>query len=204
MLIGAGFVLGLVFFPVTVAIPHFAASAAALGLPASVGSILRYAFRNYFRLWALALANLLVSALVLLVFPIYLVVRWSFVYQAFYLERAGVGGAFARSGRLTTNSWWRVFGIRLLARVIVTVIAFVLGLLFSLPTFLLPIGGIRQSIAGLLGALVTAALLPFGALVLTLLYLDQRVRLEALDLQLMASNAGSQPAPAVDQPASSF
>ena len=194
-LIAAGGLAGLVLFPVTSALPSLAASAATLGLPETTWSLVGFAFRNYLRLWVFGLVNVVMSVLLVfffwLVFPIYLLVRWSFVYQAFYLERAGIGGAFSRSSALCFNNWWRIFGIRLLTRVIVSVIGFVLGIVFALPSFLMPLGVIRQSTTGVLGAVVAAFLLPYPALVSTLLYLDQRVRLEALDLQLMAGAAGA-------------
>jgi len=194
-LIAVGVLTGVVLLPVTSALPSLAACATTLGLPETTWSILAFAGRNYLRLWVFALVNLVMSILLVfffwLVFPIYLLVRWSFVYHAFYLERAGIGGSFRRSSALCFNSWWRIFGIRLLTRVIVSVIGFVLGIVFALPSLLLPLGVIRQSTAGVLSAVVAAFLLPYPALVSTLLYLDQRVRLEALDLQLMAGQAGA-------------
>lgn len=194
-LIALGGVVGFLMFPVTSALPSFAASAAALGLPVTAGSLLGFAVRNYFKLWVLAAVNFIMAALSVFILPVYFLVRWSFVYQAFYLERAGVGGSFNRSSTLSLNSWWRIFAIRLLTRFIVGIIGFVLGILFSIPALLLPLGVVRQGTAGLLAALVATVLLPYGALVATLLYLDMRVRLESLDLQLMAGQAGSQPAP---------
>ena len=205
-LIAVGGLAGLVLFPVTSALPSLAASAATLGLPETSWSILRFAFRNYLRLLVFGLVNIVMSIVLVfffwLVFPIYLLVRWSFVYQAFYLERAGIGGSFSRSSALCFNSWWRIFGIRLLTRVIVSVIGFVLGIVFALPSLLMPLGVIRQSTTGVLSAVVAAFLLPYPALVSTLLYLDQRVRLEALDLQLMAGQAGAPAAPQVAPQAS--
>jgi hypothetical protein len=194
-LLAAGAIAAVVMLPVSMAAPHFAASAAALGLPATVGSITRFSFRNYFRLWVLAGVTWFMSALWLLGVTLYFLVRWSFVFETFYLESSGVGGAFNRSSALTLQAWWRTFGIRFLAKLVAGIISTIVGTLFALPALLLPAGSLRQSAAGLLGALVAVVLVPFPALVCTLLYLDRRVRREALDLQLMAGEAGQVTAP---------
>ena len=54
--------------------------------------------------------------LLLLVIPgIYLAVRWFFVPQAVVVENARGPAALRRSRELTSGTWWRTFGIILLA-----------------------------------------------------------------------------------------
>ncbi|MGI8607867.1 MAG: hypothetical protein ACR2MY_01360 [Candidatus Dormibacteria bacterium] len=203
-LIFAGILLGIVMFPIITVAPTFAACAVTLGLPATVGSILRDSLRNYWRAWGIGLIYLVVLVLgvalfFLLLIPLvlatWLLTRWAFRYQVLYLEQAGVSGSLNRSTSLVNGSWWRVFGILLLVILIVFVLGLILQGMFGLLTLIAPAGLARQALGGVLTAGVSAALLPFGAIATTLLYLDQRVRRESLDLQLMAGQAGQVEAP---------
>jgi hypothetical protein len=192
VLVGAA--LGLVLFPITTVAPFFAASAVILGLPATAGSIVRDTFRNYWRIWGIGLIYILLTLTMVLILSIPLVivilVRWSFKYQVLYLEQAGVTGSLNRSSALVKGSWWRVFGIQVLVGVIVLILAGVMGVMAGLISFIAPGGLPRQAFAGVLSTLVQTVLLPFSAVAVTLLYLDQRVRKESLDLQLMAGQVG--------------
>lgn len=207
--IGVG--LGFLMFPISTGAPLFAACAVTLGLPATVGSILRESLRNYWRVWGVGFLYglVVVSSFLVITIPFvaWLLVRWSFRYQALYLEHAGVGGSLSRSTVLVKGSWWRVAGILLLVFVIVAVLGAILQALFGLVTLVAPTGLVRQSLGGVVSAVTQAVLLPFSAIAGTLLYLDQRVRRESLDLQLMAGQAGRvgaesapSPAPAADLP----
>ncbi|HEV1998196.1 MAG TPA: hypothetical protein VGR61_08720 [Candidatus Dormibacteraeota bacterium] len=198
-----GFLLGIVMFPITTGAPVFAACAVTLGLPATLGSILRDCLHNYWRVWGIGFLYGLVTASFILIisfpFVVWLLVRWSFRYQVLYLEHARVGGSLNRSTTLVKGSWWRVFGILILVFVILFVLGLILQGMFGLLSLLAPAGLVRQAAGGVLSALTQAVLLPFGAIAVTLLYLDQRVRRESLDLQLMAGQAGqvaALPAPA--------
>ncbi|MFN2464685.1 MAG: hypothetical protein ABR598_00290 [Candidatus Dormibacteria bacterium] len=194
-LVGVGIVLGIVTFPISSGAPIFAACAVTLGLPATVGSILRESLRNYWRLWAIGIIYVLLEltsfAVISIPFVILVLVRWAFRYQVLYLEHAGVGGSLTRSSALVKGSWWRVFGILLL---VVIVIPLVLTLVVDVMTGLLalaaPAGLVRNGVEGLLSSITQALVLPFKAVATTLLYLDMRVRKESLDLQLMAGEAG--------------
>ena len=110
------------------------------------------------------------------------------------LERDGPGRSLARSWRLVRRSWWRVFGISLLALLIVLITAGILQLPFDLiagrfgggNTYLPGAGG---SVLGLLitavGSIVAGAVTrPISAGVAVLLYVDLRMRREGLDLIL--------------------
>jgi len=109
------------------------------------------------------------------------------------LEDVGVFGAIGRAFRLTRAQFWRTFGIALLT-VVITQIA---GTMLSTPVTLLGVvlllsdpnglGVFFYVLANAIGSVVAAALVsPFVTTVTSLQYLDQRIRKEAFDLELMA------------------
>ncbi|MBJ3811503.1 DUF7544 domain-containing protein [Streptomyces flavofungini] len=132
------------------------------------------------------------------VVAVWLVVRFSLASPALMLEKQGVKQALRRSTKLVRLSWWRVFGINLLAMVITNVVVSIIGIPFTLIagavsgdgvsgfldsstsdvgwTFLI-VSGIGQVIGSMLTFPITAG-------VTVLLYIDQRIRREALDLEL--------------------
>ncbi len=114
-----------------------------------------------------------------------------FAAPALMLEPVGVFGAFGRTWRLSANQFWRILGIGLLT-VLITGIAG--GILTTPVSF----GGQIASVAVpeysiLLLVLTQAVALviqnafvaPFTAAVTSLQYLDQRMRKEAYDVELM-------------------
>ena len=159
-----------------------------------MGSIVRDTFTNYWRVWGIGIIYGLLTLTMILIlsipFVVLILVRWSFKYQVLYLERAGVIGSLNRSAALVKGSWWRVFGIQVLVSVLVLVLAFAMGLMAGLISFIAPGGLPRQAVAGVLSTLTQTVLMPFSAIAITVLYLDQRVRKESLDLQLMAGQVG--------------
>jgi hypothetical protein len=126
-------------------------------------------------------------------------VKLGFVPAALVLERASIRTSMARSWRLTRGAFWRIFGIRLLVIVMIWVatqiVATPISLLFSLGGALLSPNGATAGAAtnSLVLSLIvtqgiTAVVSAVGLVVSTattsLLYLDQRIRLEGLDLDL--------------------
>lgn len=136
------------------------------------------------------------AGLVAILLVLFLSTRLAFVGVAVVLEKVGVGQGVARSWRLTSGSqFWRVFGIRLLTSFIVglaaQIVAFPLGLIGGLgiiatgdPQNLYVFQAIVAGVTGLItGALTT----PFTAGVDALLYVDQRIRREGFDVQLITA-----------------
>ena len=127
---------------------------------------------------------------------VWLAVKVSLSAPAVVLERIGPIRAFGRSWRLTGRQWWRIFGITLLAQLIV----YAISQLVSFPAALLAIGGVGSGdsdlgttgagVIQLVSVVVSALTTPFTAGVTALLYLDQRIRKEALDVTLMAATGG--------------
>ena len=119
------------------------------------------------------------------------------------LERLGPGQALARSWRLVRRSFWRVFGILLLAWLIVFVASSVLRIPFTVisaafSTSSAPLAqAIRPSVAsliiGAIGGIIAGAITqPIWAGVTVLLYVDLRMRREGLDLVLQTATSGGQ------------
>lgn len=117
--------------------------------------------------------------------------------SALVLERAGVVMAVRRSARLVKGAWWRTFFVYALASILATIISsilsFPLGLLAGVAPFVFGEDFLALALASAtaLGTLLTSMItLPFLAGVTSLLYIDRRIRREALDLELQRA-AGS-------------
>ncbi|MGC5615255.1 hypothetical protein [Georgenia sp. Z1491] len=111
--------------------------------------------------------------------------RLSLSYPAVVLEKAGPGRAVSRSWSLSSGSTWRIVGIYILA----AIIAVVVGGVVSLPIGL--VGGAMGLsdalvivLTSLASVLVNLIITPFTAGVASLVYIDQRMRREGLDVQL--------------------
>jgi hypothetical protein len=140
------------------------------------------------------------GAIAALILTLWFTIMFRMAAQAVVLEREGPVRALGRSWRLVRGSYWRVFGITLLAGLIVVVTAGVLQIPFSLlaalaggGNSLLPATG--GSVAGILisavgGVVAGAVARPISAGVAVLLYVDLRMRREGLDLVLQTA-AGS-------------
>lgn len=156
--------------------------------------------------------TLLLLGLLLVPAMLFIWTRFAFVSPVVVLERAGIGTALRRSWRLTQFSgFWRVLGIRLLTALLVAILSQVLVMpLAFLMIGASLLGGDVSTFSPLqllllsLTTLLTAALTtPITASVDTLLYVDLRMRLENLDVQLMQAVDGVAPLPwlpALEQP----
>lgn len=139
------------------------------------------------------------------VVTLWLMIRLSLASPTLMLEKQGIVKAMSRSAKLVRGSWWRVFGIQLLATIIANVVASIIVIPFTflaaavggdgVSGFLNSAGGdigwtflIISGIGSVIGAMIT---FPITAGVTVLLYVDQRIRREALDLEL-ARAAGVQ------------
>ena len=148
-------------------------------------------------LWAtdstgLAAGGTVVAIIAAVTGGIYLWVKVGFAVTIVVLEGAGARRSIARSWRLTRGRpFWRIFGIRLLTSIVATIAGSIVGTPIGLialfaagspeSTFiwLLPLS---QAVSALVqGVLVT----PFVSGVDSLLYVDQRIRREGLDVMLM-------------------
>lgn len=145
-----------------------------------------------------------------IVVAIYLYVSFALAPPAIVLERRGVRASLRRSRQLVRGAWWRTFGILLLVNVIAQVLANILSVPFVVLTLLaawLTGDGNGLNPYEILPLLVTAVgtivastvTWPFTAVSTALLYVDRRIRREALDLEL--ARAAGVALPTADLPA---
>jgi len=150
---------------------------------------------------ALAILVAVVGSIAAVVLIIWIWFRLRLAVPAVVLEGIGPVAALKRSWELVRGSWWRIFGITLLAVLVVVLISIVLQIPFIIVKTVIGGGG---SLASTFGSTTTAAppsLLavgigavgsiiaatctrPISAAVTVLLYTDMRIRKEGLDLAL--------------------
>ncbi len=162
--------------------------------------------------WLVAAGDAQAAPIVLLVLaalasvPLYLFLwtRLGFVTAVIVLEQRGVFSGFARSWRLTSGMpFWRILGIRLLTSLLVGVAAALITFPLTLAGFavVFAVGDesaifVWQAILGGVATLISGALTtPFSAGVDALMAIDQRIRREGLDVQLIHSSQQGGPAP---------
>lgn len=174
-----------------------------LGMMAFLALVAVVALGAYAAAWVLVvvngdLATILVWAAVTL--PLvaagycWLWIRFSYLaVPALMLEDVGVFGAFGRAYRLTARQFWRTFGIALLTGLIAGVAGQVLSVPISMIGQLGAVAlGPEYAMLGLVvvqavsTVIVAAFVTPFTTAVASVQYLDQRMRKEAYDVELMA------------------
>ncbi|MFG3196631.1 hypothetical protein ACGFYT_10935 [Streptomyces sp. NPDC048208] len=152
-----------------------------------------------------AVALLVLGILAAVVVVIWLTIRFSLASPALMLERQGVLKAMSRSAKLVQGSWWRVFGVQFLAGIIANMVSWMTVIPFTIIAFAVngenmtsllgtgsqPAGWSFLLITGVGSVIGGTLTLPLKAGVTVLLYIDQRIRREALDLEL-ARAAGAQ------------
>ncbi|MFF8426135.1 glycerophosphoryl diester phosphodiesterase membrane domain-containing protein [Streptomyces sp. NPDC016566] len=154
---------------------------------------------------AASIAVVVLGVLAAAVVAVWLTVRFSLASPALMLERQSIVKSMSRSAKLVRGSWWRVLGIQLLAGLIANIVSSLVVIPFTLVAAAVSGDGtvglfspdapspgwsflIISGIGSVIGTMIT---LPINAGVIVLLYIDQRIRREALDLEL-ARAAGVQ------------
>jgi uncharacterized membrane protein YhdT len=163
------------------------------------------ALAGYAAVWVLVAVLLPVWAVVLfgvVTVPAFLVgLCWWWVRVVYLavpplmLERTGVTQAMRRSVRLTRRQFWRTFGIALLTVLVGGIAGGLLSAPFSVGAQVVPflMGDSRYAVLALValssvGGIVQAAFVtPFSAAVASLQYVDQRMRKEGYDVELLAA-----------------
>ncbi|MFD6892030.1 hypothetical protein [Streptomyces sp. NPDC059957] len=128
---------------------------------------------------------------------LWLWIRFSLASPALMLEKATVRKSLVRSSKLVNGSWWRIFGITLLTNIITGFVSALIVLPLTLVGGLVFGGGLEGMadgtgatswgyliMAAIGGVIALAITMPIQAGVTVLLYIDQRIRREALDLEL--------------------
>ncbi len=167
--ISIGIFVPLIIIVIVLAAANAGGAAAAIGVLGGIGTILAYIFIG---------------------------VRLCVTMPSVVLERLGPGRAISRSWMLTRDSFWRLFGIKLLTFIIIIIASLIIELPFDLAgggvTFY---GGITPEklatestaliILSAIGAILASTIMdPMKCGVTVLLYLDLRMRREGLDLAL--------------------
>ncbi|MEU9979999.1 glycerophosphoryl diester phosphodiesterase membrane domain-containing protein [Streptomyces sp. NPDC050856] len=129
---------------------------------------------------------------------LWLMIRFSLSSPALMLERQGVRASLRRSAKLVQGAWWRVFGILALTMLLMFLVTVIIAIPFAVIAYLVDGEGVGELFAGTnpefgwpfliitgVGAVIAAAITyPISSGVSVLLYVDQRIRREALDLEL--------------------
>jgi hypothetical protein len=138
-------------------------------------------------------AVIVLLGLVALVLTIWFSTMLSLVTPVVVLENASPGQALARSWRLVNRSFWRVFGITLLAGLIVAIAGGILQLPFTILGAAAG-SGIGGTVILVIGTIAAGTVTrPITAGVTVLLYVDMRMRKEGLDLALRTASGTGQP-----------
>ncbi|MET1017574.1 MAG: hypothetical protein ABWX76_12185 [Leifsonia flava] len=175
LLLGIGFTLALAFL-VLIAVLIFAQGEGFLGL---------------------GIAYSVLAGIGLLVLSVWIYTKTLLVPCAIVLERLGILAAVRRSWVLVRGAFWKVFGVNLLVAVIVNTIAQIvtapLSILVGFGTTILDPNGSGDQVAFLVitNGLVLLVTIIIGAVAsvvqsgtIAFLYIDRRIRTEALDLDL--------------------
>ncbi|MFD0315365.1 glycerophosphoryl diester phosphodiesterase membrane domain-containing protein [Streptomyces flavalbus] len=235
---GVVFVISLVGTVIATALLTTVTSRAVLGRPVTTGEAWRDARPQVLKLFGLIILLMLIAVGVTLVgilpgllialaggstagaalavlgglsaaiVALWLMIRFSLASPALMLEKQGIRKALARSAKLVRGSWWRVFGIQLLAAIIANIVAAIVVIPFTFLAAALSGDGVGSFLDGtgdfgwtfliisgigsVIGSMIT---LPITAGVTVLLYIDQRIRREALDLELSRAAGVQHPAP---------
>jgi hypothetical protein len=148
---------------------------------------------------------------VALALAVYLYVAFALAPPAIVLERRRVLSSLRRSRELVRGAWWRTFGILLLVNVIAQFLAGIISVPFTVLTLLVGFltgDGNTVNPYDILPLLVTsvgtiaasAVTWPFTAVATALLYVDRRMRREALDIELARAAGVAVPVPPAGPP----
>ena len=151
---------------------------------------------------ALALGAGLLVCFVGIVYPW---VIFSLAVPALLLERTRVTRALGRSNELVRGAWWRTFWLLVLGYLLVAVISFAVSLPFLL--FGGAFNGILSgtytggqdvgttALSALSGFIVGVITWPFTGCLVSVIYVDRRMRSEGLDLELQRATGMAPPYP---------
>ena len=159
-----------------------------------------------FLLWLLVVTVLTVT-IIGIPFAIYFAVRWGFFIQTIMFEKPVISLALGRSGELVKPMWWRVFGmllaIFLLSTVVHAVIEISIGFILVATNLVNEVDFIDILEWGLFGGsfegvtlffyaisivihlAVYAISFPIWIIGITLLYFNQRIRIEGFDIEML-------------------
>ncbi|MFH8516443.1 hypothetical protein ACH4CE_15255 [Streptomyces gelaticus] len=129
---------------------------------------------------------------------IWLMVRFSLAPPALMLERQSITTSMRRSAKLVRGAWWRTFGVLALTWLLTFIVALIVAIPFGVVAMAVDGEGIGSAltsgdadfgwpfliVSGIGEVIIATITYPLSAGVMALLYIDQRIRREALDLEL--------------------
>lgn len=119
-------------------------------------------------------------------------IRWLLAPAILILEERKVIASLKRSWQLTKGSFWRLFGIYLLTSIIASLIAGLIAGVLGIASGLLFPQGYDVNFGALVSTLLVQVVsytltIAFTVAVISILYIDIRMRREALDVELTAA-----------------
>ncbi|MFF1644799.1 glycerophosphoryl diester phosphodiesterase membrane domain-containing protein [Streptomyces sp. NPDC058240] len=140
----------------------------------------------------------LIGFMAAFVVVIWLMVRFCLASPALMLERQSIITSMRRSAKLVRGAWWRTFGILALTGLLTLIVAVIIAIPFGIIAMAVDGDGIGSAltngstdfgwpfliVSGIGQVIITTITYPLSAGVMALLYIDQRIRREALDLEL--------------------
>lgn len=130
----------------------------------------------------------IILGLTAVIFPFltYFFVRWSMGMVEVAVEGAGPFEALGRSWDLTRGRWWHVFGVIVVAAIVIILVSIVIGAIFGGigAIFLFALGSLRllvlfSTLGSVLGTLLIS---PFSAAISVVLFYELKARTEGNDL----------------------
>ncbi|MDO4791458.1 MAG: glycerophosphoryl diester phosphodiesterase membrane domain-containing protein [Buchananella hordeovulneris] len=124
-------------------------------------------------------------------------VRWSVAPAVLILEQSKIFKSLGRSWELTKGHFWRIFGVFFVTALITGVINALISGVFSIPVALIAATGSGPAefswavifFTTLISSASAAITVPFTASVMSLVYIDLRIRKEGLDVELAQAAA---------------
>ncbi|WP_326765903.1 hypothetical protein OG978_16185 [Streptomyces sp. NBC_01591] len=140
----------------------------------------------------------LIGFMAAFVVVIWLMVRFCLASPALMLERQSIITSMRRSAKLVRGAWWRTFGILALTALLTLIVAVIITIPFGIIALAVDGDGIGSAltdgstdfgwpfliVSGIGEVIISTITYPLSAGVMALLYIDQRIRREALDLEL--------------------
>ncbi|WP_030980221.1 glycerophosphoryl diester phosphodiesterase membrane domain-containing protein [Streptomyces sp. NRRL S-1824] len=141
---------------------------------------------------------ILIGFMAACVVVIWLMVRFCLASPALMLERQSITVSMRRSAKLVRGTWWRMFGILLLTWLLTLIVTLVIAIPFGIIAMIVDGDGLSTFltgestgfgwpfliVSGIGEVIISTITYPLSAGVMALLYVDQRIRREALDLEL--------------------
>ena len=172
------------------------ASQAYLGRPVTLGDGIRVGFSRVLPLFvAMFLTGLLaIFGLLFFIVPFFIVLAMFFaVIPVVVVENRGPVDAMGRSRALSRGAWGRILGVLMVAGLIAALPGYAVSFFSAASAAVADVEPSTTMIVGTQGLklFLGALTAPFSMAATVLLYYDRRIRVEALDVQMMAGGMPS-------------